>query len=120
MSRQGDRQQRDRPADMSQASVSHTQSRLSLRDNVRKRLGPRLNIRARLGLQGGQLDNHRNEDHEGRRSAIHSQRSIHERLGPQGGQLDNPHNEDYEERRSVARSRRVDSLRQAIENLSQA
>ncbi|CAL2257052.1 unnamed protein product [Prunus armeniaca] len=126
---QDEGQQRDRPLNMSQASASHTQSRLSLRKNVRKRLGPLLDIRARLssqgnvhqrlGPQGGQLDNHRNEDREERRSAVHSQRSIHERLGPQGGQLDNPHNEDYEERSSATHSRRVDSRWQATENPSQ-
>ncbi|CAL8163980.1 unnamed protein product [Prunus armeniaca] len=128
--RQGEEQQLDRPADMSQASASPTQSRLSLRNNMRKMLGPRLDIHAHLGLQGnvlqrlgsqgGQQDNHRNEDREEIRSAVHSQRSIHERLGPQDGQPDNPHNEDHEERRSVAHSRRDGSRRQATENLSQA
>ncbi|CAL8174054.1 unnamed protein product [Prunus armeniaca] len=130
VSRQGEGQQRDRPADMSQASASYTQSRSSLRNNVRERLGPQLDIRTRLdpqgnihkrlGLQGGQPGNHCSEDHEERRPAVHSQRSIHERLGPQGGQLDNPHNEDYEERRSATHSRRVDSRRQATKNPSQA
>ncbi|KAI5348607.1 hypothetical protein L3X38_001494 [Prunus dulcis] len=58
VSRQGDGQQRDRPADMSQASASHTQSRqshssrLSLRNDVRERLGPRPDIYVLLGLQG--------------------------------------------------------------------
>ncbi|CAL9024583.1 unnamed protein product, partial [Prunus brigantina] len=70
-------------------------------------LGPQGNILQRLGPQGGQPDDHRNEDREERRSAVYSQRSIHERLGLQGGQLDNPHNEDQEERRSAARSRRT-------------
>ncbi|CAL8997782.1 unnamed protein product, partial [Prunus brigantina] len=37
--RQGEGQQLDRPTDMSQASASPTQSRLSLRNNVRERLG---------------------------------------------------------------------------------
>ncbi|CAL8091997.1 unnamed protein product [Prunus armeniaca] len=51
VSRQGEGQQRDWPADMSQASAIHTQSRqshpsrLSLRNNVRKRLAPRLDIK---------------------------------------------------------------------------
>ncbi|CAL9017972.1 unnamed protein product, partial [Prunus brigantina] len=54
VSRQGEGQQRDQLANMSQASASHTQS------NVRKRLGP----------QGGQQDNHRNEDRGERRSAV--------------------------------------------------
>ncbi|CAL8155296.1 unnamed protein product [Prunus armeniaca] len=49
MSRQGEGQQRDRPADMSQASASHTYSRLSLRNNMHKRLGLRLDIRTSLG-----------------------------------------------------------------------
>ncbi|CAL9021203.1 unnamed protein product, partial [Prunus brigantina] len=84
-------------------------------------LGPQGSVLQRLGPQGGQQDNHRNEDRGERRSAVHSQRSIHERLGPHGGGLlDNPHNEDHEERRSVAHSRRVDPRRQATENLSQA
>ncbi|CAL9028893.1 unnamed protein product, partial [Prunus brigantina] len=108
--RQSEGQQLDRPTDMSQASASPTQSRLRLRNNVRERLGP----------QGGQQDNHRNEDHGERRSAVHSQRSIHERLGPHGGQPDNPHNEDHEERRFVAHSRRDGSRRRATENISQA
>ncbi|CAL2252319.1 unnamed protein product [Prunus armeniaca] len=95
VSRQGKGQQLDRPADMSQASASPTQ-------------------------RGGQPDNHRNEDREERRSAVHYQRSIQERLGPQGGQPDNPHNEDHEERRSAAHSRRGGSRRQATGNLSQA
>ncbi|CAL8993925.1 unnamed protein product [Prunus brigantina] len=43
VSRQGEGQQRDQLANMSQASASHTQS------NVRKRLGPRLDIQTRLG-----------------------------------------------------------------------
>ncbi|CAL2257680.1 unnamed protein product [Prunus armeniaca] len=51
VSRQGEGQQHDRPVDMSQASASHTQSILSLRNNVRERLGPRLDIRARLGFK---------------------------------------------------------------------
>ncbi|CAL9016016.1 unnamed protein product [Prunus brigantina] len=124
MGRQGEGQQRDQLANMSQASASPTQS------NVRERLGPRLDIHARLGPQGnvlqrlgpqgGQPDDHRNEDCEERLSAVHSQRSIHERLSPQGGQLGNPHNEDHKERRSAAHSRRVDPRRQATENLSQA
>ncbi|BFG42253.1 hypothetical protein CerSpe_285280 [Prunus speciosa] len=91
-SRQGEGQQRDQLANMSQASTSPTQS------NVRERLGPRLDIRAQLGPQG----------------------NIHERLGSQGRQPDNLHNVDHEERRSVAQSRRVDSHRQATENPSQA
>ncbi|CAL2234738.1 unnamed protein product [Prunus armeniaca] len=98
--RQGEGQQLDQPTDMSQASASPTRSRLS--------------------PQGGQPDNHRNEDREERRSAVHSQRSINERLRPQGGQPDNPHNEDHEERCSAAHSRRDGSRRQATENLSQA
>ncbi|CAL2238996.1 unnamed protein product [Prunus armeniaca] len=46
VSRQGEGQQRNRLADMSQASVSHTQSkqslpsRLSLRTNMHEGLGP--------------------------------------------------------------------------------
>ncbi|CAL2256817.1 unnamed protein product [Prunus armeniaca] len=47
ISRQGEGQHRDRPANMSQASASYTQSRLSLRNNVQERLGPRLDIHAR-------------------------------------------------------------------------
>ncbi|CAL2247528.1 unnamed protein product [Prunus armeniaca] len=90
--RQGEGQQLDRPADMSQASASPTHNRLSLRNNVRERLSPRLDVHARLGPQGnvlqrldpqrGQPDNHRNEDREERRSVVHLQRSIHESLGP--------------------------------------
>ncbi|CAL2254937.1 unnamed protein product [Prunus armeniaca] len=86
MGRQGEGQQRDQLAGMSQASASHTQS------NVRERLGPRLDVRAcmgpqgnvleRLGSQGDQIDNRRNEDREERRSAARLQRNIHERLGP--------------------------------------
>ncbi|XP_034208254.1 uncharacterized protein LOC117621818 [Prunus dulcis] len=121
---------------MSQASASHTQSRrsfpsrLNLRTNVRDRLGPRPDIHARLGQQedvherlgsqGGQLDGHRDEDREERRSAARSQRNIRERIGPQGGQLDNHHNEDREERRSATRSRRTNSRRQTTGNPSQA
>ncbi|CAL2240123.1 unnamed protein product [Prunus armeniaca] len=130
MGRQGEGQQLDRPADMSQASASPTQSRLSLRNNMHETLAPRLDIHTRLGSQGnvlqklgpqgGQPDNHRNEDHEERRSAVQDQRSIHERLGPQDGQLDNPHNDDHEERRFAAHSRRGGSRRQAIGNLLQA
>ncbi|CAL2257273.1 unnamed protein product [Prunus armeniaca] len=74
-SRPGEGQQRDRPANMSQVYASHTQSRLSLRNNVGERLGPRLDIRARLGPQG----------------------NVHQRLGFQGGQPDNHRNEDREE-----------------------
>ena len=54
VSRQGNAQQRDQLADMSQASASHTQSRrsfpsrLNLRTNVGDRLGPRPDIHARL------------------------------------------------------------------------
>ncbi|KAL6292034.1 hypothetical protein ACE6H2_000176 [Prunus campanulata] len=123
-SRQGEGQQRDQFANMSQASASHTQS------NVHERLGPRLDIRTRLGRpgdvlqrlgsQGLQPNNHRNVDHEERRSAAHSQRSIHERLGSQGRQPDNHRNMDHEERRSIAQSRRVNSQRQVTENPSQA
>ena len=85
---QGNAQQRDQLADMSQASASHTQSRrsfpsrLNLRTNVCDRLGPRPDIHARLGQQ---------ED-------------VHERLGSQGGQLDGHRDEDQEERCSAARS----------------
>ncbi|CAL8990540.1 unnamed protein product [Prunus brigantina] len=90
---QGDPQPRDQLADMSRASVSHTQS------NVRERLGARLDVHTRLGPQGN--------------------RNIHERLGPQGGQPGNPRNEDREERNSIATSRRTNSHRQAAENPSQ-
>ncbi|CAL8175713.1 unnamed protein product [Prunus armeniaca] len=119
--RQGEGQQLDRSTDMSQASASPTRCRLSSRNKMRERLGPRLDVHARLGPQGngGQSDNHRNEDREERRSAVHSQTNIHERLRPQGGQP-NPHNEDHEEGRSAAHSRRDGSRRQATENLSQA
>ncbi|XP_020415556.1 uncharacterized protein LOC109948062 [Prunus persica] len=136
VSRQGNAQQRDQLSDMSQASASHTQSRrsfpsrLNLRTNVGDRLGPRPDIHARLGQhedvherlgsQGGQLDGHRDEDREERRSAARSQRNIHERIGPQGGQLDNHHNEDREERRSGTRSRRTNSRRQTTGNPLQA
>ncbi|CAL8136489.1 unnamed protein product [Prunus armeniaca] len=54
VSRQGDAQQCDQLADMSQASR---------------------NIHERLGPQGGQLDNPHNEDHEERRSATRSRRA---------------------------------------------
>ncbi|CAL8077952.1 unnamed protein product [Prunus armeniaca] len=122
--RQGEGQQRDQLVDMSQASASHTQSnvreRLGPRLDVCARLGPQGNVHERLGSQGGQIDNRRNEDHEERRSATHSQRNIHERLGPQGGQLGNPHNEDREERHSTIRSRRTNYHRQVTENPSQA
>ncbi|CAL9019376.1 unnamed protein product, partial [Prunus brigantina] len=76
MGRQGEGQQLDQLANMSQASATHTQS------NVRERLGPRLDIHACLGPQGNVL----------------------QRRGPQGGQLNNPHNEDHEERRSADNS----------------
>ncbi|KAI5338148.1 hypothetical protein L3X38_017419 [Prunus dulcis] len=54
---QGNVQQRNQLADMSQASTSHTQSRrsfqsrLNLRTNMRNRLGPRPDIHVRLGAQ---------------------------------------------------------------------
>ncbi|CAL8992737.1 unnamed protein product, partial [Prunus brigantina] len=122
-SRQGDPQPRDQLADMSRASVSHTQSnvreRLGPRLDVHTRLGPQGNVLQRLGSQGGQIDNRRNEDREERRSAAHSQRNIHKRLGPQGGQPGNPRHEDREERHSTARPRRTNSRRQAAENPSQ-
>ncbi|XP_021830899.1 uncharacterized protein LOC110770985 [Prunus avium] len=92
MSRQGEGQQRDQLANMSQASSSHTQS------NVRGRLGPRLDIRDRLGPQ----------------------RNAPQRLGSQRGQPDNLHGEDDEEKRSAAHSRRTNSRRQATEDHSQA
>ncbi|CAL9003898.1 unnamed protein product [Prunus brigantina] len=103
VSRQGDGQQRDQFADMSQASASHTQSRrsllsrLNLTTNVRDRLRPQLGIHARLGPQG----------------------NVHERLGSQGDQLDGHRSKDREERRSTARSRRTNSSRQVTENPSQ-
>ncbi|CAL8148175.1 unnamed protein product [Prunus armeniaca] len=98
-----------------ETSVLHTKDGNSFIEEGRQG-----NVLQRLGPQGGQPDNHRNEDREERRSAVHYQRSNQERLGPQGGQLDNPHNEDHEERRSAAHSRRGGSRRQATGNLSQA
>ncbi|CAL9001649.1 unnamed protein product [Prunus brigantina] len=68
MGRQGEGQQRDQLANLSQASASHTQS------NVREILGPQGNVLQGLDPQGGQLDNPHNEAHEERRSAAHSRR----------------------------------------------
>ncbi|CAL8993622.1 unnamed protein product [Prunus brigantina] len=79
VSRQGDGQQRDQLASMSQASASHTQS------NVRERFGPRLDVRSRLGPRG----------------------NVHERLGSQGGQTDNRCNEDREERAPLPAHREI-------------
>ncbi|CAL2229959.1 unnamed protein product [Prunus armeniaca] len=65
----------DQLADMSQASVSHTQSRrslpsrLSLRTNMLERMG----LHERLGSWGGQPNSHRNKDSEERHSATHLQ-----------------------------------------------
>ncbi|CAL2259915.1 unnamed protein product [Prunus armeniaca] len=82
VSRQGEGQQHDRPVDMSQSSASHNKSRLSLRNNVRVRLGPRLDICTHLGPQG----------------------NVHQRIGPQRGQPDNHHSEYREERHSAVHS----------------
>ncbi|CAL8160221.1 unnamed protein product [Prunus armeniaca] len=99
MGRQGEGQQRDQLAGMSQASASHTQS------NVRERLGPRLDVCACLGPKA-------------LRYSLAEKYSRKAR--PQGGQLGNPHNEDREERHSTNRSRRTNSHRQVTENPSQA
>ncbi|BFG19662.1 hypothetical protein CerSpe_059360 [Prunus speciosa] len=124
VSRQGEGQQRDQLASMSQASAGHTQSivrgRQGPRLHVRDRLGSQRNAPRGLGSQGDQPDDHRNEDREERRSAVHSSRNILQRLGSQGGQPDNLHGENREERRSAAHSRRTNSRRQAEENHSQA
>ncbi|KAL6280371.1 hypothetical protein ACE6H2_017252 [Prunus campanulata] len=124
MSRQGEGQQRDQLANVSQASASHTQSNVrggqGPRLHVRDRLGPQRNAPRGLGSQGDQADDHRNEDCEERRSAVHSLRNILQRLGSQGGQPDNLHGENREERRSAAHSRRTNSRLQAEENHSQA